>query len=262
MPFAHIASATTAYGESGGTSGLINSTGATLGVIVIGYYVGGTPSVSDSKGNTWTPRTAYSGTGEPAIRIYYSALTSVGASHTFTVSGSGIYAAICASVFSGGTVYGQESGSTANAATKQPGSITPAENNELLISGVISNDGTESQPTFGVDGGFAKTHNQLYFSSNCYAVAMGYLIQTTAAAANPTWSWGGGAHDVAANMATFKITAGADEQPAAKRTGGVPFAGQRRNSGPVQMWCDRAADWMRELRTGRRLHEQWARARV
>src|SRR5262249_1127355 len=70
------------------TTSSVDITGATLIVITTAYD--GTPTgctVSDSKSNTWTGLTTYTG-GLDALKIYYAVNPTVGTGHTFTCSGS------------------------------------------------------------------------------------------------------------------------------------------------------------------------------
>jgi hypothetical protein len=58
-----------------------------------------------------------------------------------------------------------------------------------------------------IDGGFTIQEEQAEGGGNL-AVAIGYLIQTSAAAANPTWTPASGANrNSTANSATFKVAA-------------------------------------------------------
>lgn len=74
------------------TTASINSTGANLLVAAISYSTGATLlSVSDNKGNTWTPLTVQGVTGQGQTQIYYvnSHTPAVGTGHTFTFTFTG-----------------------------------------------------------------------------------------------------------------------------------------------------------------------------
>jgi hypothetical protein len=71
----------------------------------------------------------------------------------------------------------------------QPGPINPTQNNELLIS-CLTNSGDASDTSRSIDGGFTIS-GQLGYDEPTYssAIAGAYLVQTTAATSNPTWSY-------------------------------------------------------------------------
>ena len=193
-------------GSAGVTSGAINTTGATLIVLSITAYTGTTPTptVSDSKGNTWVGLTQKSTTTPITNRLFYCANPTVGSGHTFTIGGSTIFGGIAAAAFSGtlASPYLTENGATSGASsvtTIQPGSVTPSQDNCLIIAGMNANS-LASQPS--ISGGF--TALSLAGSSGNYgAFGIAYLIQTSAAAANPSWTWTT-AQEANATIAVFK----------------------------------------------------------
>lgn len=92
-PWELIAHTKTGLGLDGGTSAAIDTTGADLLVFAVESYSGGAlPSVSDSKGNTWTPTDSFTN-GEIRVRIWWAQNATVGSGHTFTVSGTTVAAA-------------------------------------------------------------------------------------------------------------------------------------------------------------------------
>ena len=124
---------------------------------------------------------------DPLVRIYYCVNPSVGTGHTFTISSSNIYAVFAVIGFSTAadaavdvsSGYSQGSASTIN-----PGSITPSGDGRALISFVATQrpNGT----TYSIDGGFTETAENSPADGAYYGGEIAYLIQTTAAAANPT----------------------------------------------------------------------------
>src|SRR4051812_10619033 len=88
MAIGLVAHATAQYSSasSGCTSGAIDTSGANFLVASVSFLVGGTPVLSDSKGNTWTARTTVNG-GTSAIKEFYVTNPTVGSGHTFTISG-------------------------------------------------------------------------------------------------------------------------------------------------------------------------------
>src|SRR6516164_6555384 len=91
----------TGLGTDGGTSPAIDTTGATLLVISVGYYAAATKTVSDSYSNTWTPLTAQENSGDDGNRLWYALNPVVGTGHTFTITGSGVYLSACIAAFRG-----------------------------------------------------------------------------------------------------------------------------------------------------------------
>lgn len=174
------------------TTAAIDTTGAKLIVLTAGMDANAT--VSDSKGNTWSALTQLSGGSDlngnaNAARFWYCVNPTVGSGHTFTVSQG--YAAISAMAFSAtgtpsfdaqATGGGSWSATNLQAAT----SLTPAAANGLVVSGVCLG-GLASSPS--INGGFTVASSVNGVSGTSYGVGAAYLIQTTAAAAQPTWSW-------------------------------------------------------------------------
>ncbi|MFM2357274.1 MAG: hypothetical protein RJA61_11 [Candidatus Parcubacteria bacterium] len=195
--------ANTGAGSSGGnnvTTGAIDTTGANLIVVVVSWYSGAANTLSDSKGNTWTALTAYAA-GNTQQRIYYAYNPTVGSGHTFTATNSS-YPSIAVSAWSGAATspYDVENGSSGSGITsKQPGSVTPSENNELIITGL----GFDTSNTLSINSGFTISNQLNYTVGNYMGGAMAYLVQTTSAAVNPTWSWSS-SMGVSTGIATFK----------------------------------------------------------
>lgn len=187
-------------GSSTGGSTTINTFGANCLIVAASYYGHNSLSISDSvnsgAGNSWTELGPYS--GGPSLSnvvIWYVPLGAVtGPNHTFTISGSAVYASAQIAAFSGvgaldvsATVDAILSSST-NSLTL--GSIIPAGNNELIFSVM----GTEVEPTgssFAINDGLTLIGQTPYVSSTTSGSAIAYLIQTTAADLSPTWSWTG-----------------------------------------------------------------------
>ena len=195
------------------TTPAVDTTGATL--IVVGFtdYVagGGTPGVlSDSFGNTWTGLGATSASGGTIFtsQLYYCANPTVGAGHTFTDTGTTRIGSMVVAFFTGNTATpldGHTGADTLSGATEQPGSITPVANNELIIT---HSNGWTNGTTATIDSSFTIIDQETGVASQSGASALAYLVQTTAGAVNPTWTWSGST-GVAATMASFKAAAGA-----------------------------------------------------
>jgi hypothetical protein len=190
----------------GGTSSGVDTTGATLLVVTGVYYGGGTTaSVTDNKSNTWTKLTVQDNS-VAANCIWYSHATTVGTGHTVTFTGDYSIAEFMA--FSGvsGSPFDKQGGNeTANgtaATTFQPGSLTPSANGSLIVVGLGNNSFTG---TISIDSSFTIAGQHTYNSGVNYGAATAYLIQTTAAAVDPTWTMPstGGTYLTSA-MAVFK----------------------------------------------------------
>lgn len=202
-PIFHIEAGGTANGV---TSGSADSTGSSDITINVAWYPGsGDPTVSDSKGNTWTPLTAQNSSSISKNRLYYCHNPTVGSGHTFSANGTGTYPSIQVVGFSGGAAspFDVENGATANWVSVQPGSVTPSEDNELVVTGLCHYDNSAGAVT--VNGGFT-AHNMPYSSGNYMGGGIAYLIQTSATAANPTWDVTSATY-LATTIATFKAAA-------------------------------------------------------
>lgn len=174
---------------NGFTTGTCDTTGANLLAAMQTYYAQATVgAITDSKGNSWSNLTAYAGALN-ACRISHSTPTVVGAGHTFSVSGSGNYPTLAVLAFSGAKAsspFDVENGAGGTSSSAQSGSITPSENGEVVIASIGWN--TNGTPISSINGGFTLQHNQAPVTTQCIGGAAAYLIQTSAAAANPTWT--------------------------------------------------------------------------
>lgn len=230
MAYALLTSVAAVGGPNGGTSGAIDTTGATL-LVQVGSYQG-TITFSDSKGNTWVPLTEQNGTGGKS-RIAYVLNPRVGTGHTFTTAGTSVFSGVLAAAFSGAdptSPFDQENGATSGATNSlATGSITPSQDNELIIAGVWdAGDGG----VFSINGGFTIAQQNPAAGSNNYGGALAYLIQTTAAAANPTWS-DTNAQMRAATIASFKFSSNAPPTKILFRAAGAQAASNASPQSPA-----------------------------
>lgn len=181
----------------------VNTTGANFVAFgAISYSVSAAPSLVDSKGNVLTALTAYAGS-QCRVQLYYCLNPTVGSGHTGTLSRSASYPALFMQAWSGAkssSPFDAENGASGTSATSlQPGSVTPSEDNELLIS--VVNNFTSS--AHAINSSFTIS-NSFVFGGGGLSGAMAYRVQTTAGAVNPTWSWST-ANTNAAAIACFKI---------------------------------------------------------
>jgi hypothetical protein len=188
------------------TSSAIDTTGADL-IVVFNMSGGahGLDTLSDSAGNTWTGLTTY--TGNSAVRLFYCEAPVTSASHTFTLTfpggpfGTGPTVAVQAWSGSGVSPFDVENGVTSGGPTSGgPGSITPNVSGELIVT-VYSTGGSPVSIT--IDSGFTIL-DQVTNNGNSAAGAHAYLVQMTAGAVSPTFSWGNVDFGGAFAIASFK----------------------------------------------------------
>jgi hypothetical protein len=196
-------------GFNGGTTSPTDTTGANLLVACVSHWgYKEAPELSDSKGNSWTIAASSSGAIDGWIKLYYSVPTQVGSNHTFTLNGSESMPSISVMAWAGATASPLDgsSGRFAAGTSIQPGSVTPSEDNELLIS-CLTNTGDTSSSSRSINGGFTIAGQVGENADVPYStsVASAYLVQTTAASANPTWSYSVDRWANAA-IATFRTT--------------------------------------------------------
>jgi hypothetical protein len=190
------------------TTGAIDTTAANLLVVHLGTYQAGPATLSDSKSNTWTALTAHDSFSLLRSIIYYCNNPTVGSGHTFTATGTASYTAICAAAFSGAisTPFDvQNGGSITGQSTVSTGSITPTQNGELIIAGLCSNN-PGGLAGVSINSGFTIAESQDYTANN-FSSALAYLIQGTAGAVNPAWTWTAISNNEAASIASFKASA-------------------------------------------------------
>jgi hypothetical protein len=121
---------------------------------------------------------------------------------TFTVNATNAYVSVAAICLKNtvGTAIDQSNGtnSLTGVTSLQPGSVTPGSNNEVVI-GMAGIGGASPSANSGYTS-FASIST----SSGVYdGLGAGYLVQSTAAATNPTFSWFGSSA-ASAVIGTFK----------------------------------------------------------
>lgn len=198
MTFSLIASHKQSLGANGGTTSAIDTTGADLLVVVTGQYPPGPATViSDNKSNVWQGLTIWSFGAEVQIRYSYN--STVGSGHRFTITGTGAYPGVAISAWSGALTasdpFDKQNGGAGSFST---GSVTPVEDNELVVAGVGYATGTVTT----VDAEFTMLVNQEWNSGVNMGAAMAYDIQTAATARTATFS--GTATQRSSAIATFR----------------------------------------------------------
>ena len=193
-------------GNSVTTAG-INTTGATLYVVSVSDHPANHGTVSDSQSHTWNTSLVQADAGGSSSKLFFVVAASTNASHTFTLNGASTFGTICVIAFSGthATPYtGQEASNTAAADNVTPGTITPSENNCVVVTGIGFND----NKTFSITGGWTIEDQEDYTGGLHFGGGIAYIIQTTAASASPNWSFVGGSADLSSTMAVFKSDGG------------------------------------------------------
>ncbi len=182
------------------TSG-IDTSGANL-IIVAVSHDGPDNSPTDSTGsNTWTAVDTAVGSA-PLIRMFTCFNPTTDAAQTFTYSNG--FPSIGVLAVSGAASGTADQKSKAGPNASQPGSITPSEDNELLVTCAVNGGAaSEGPPSAPFSSHFII---DLVGDANSYTLAMAYEIQTTATARNPTWNNAGGGGSTV--IASFKASAG------------------------------------------------------
>ncbi len=196
------------------TTAPVNTAGATLLVLSVGWYSGSTPTVTpaDSKGNTWVPLTKQIQLSTlVANQLFYCAAPTVGSGHTFTVEDlvNNIYPSVALLAYSGAhdVPFDQETGAVTvgNASTLATGSLTPSQDNCLVIAG--AGHEANGAGAVSINAGFTAL-TAAYVSGGGEGCGIASLVQTTAAAAAPTWDTTNNT-GIAATLAVFKAAAAA-----------------------------------------------------
>jgi hypothetical protein len=161
----------------------INTAGASLIVLLVSTASNLTPT--DSQSNTWTGLTVRTGAFGGDLRLWYVASPTTHASHTFSASGTGENPTICAAAFSGtaASPFDQQNGAYPLTQPISPGSITPSEDNCLVVTGA----GVYTTTSMTVDSPYTMLNaiagvGGLHWDGN-----LAYHIQTTATATNPVF---------------------------------------------------------------------------
>lgn len=186
------------------TTAAINTTGANLIVVTAVFYApGGSLTLTDSKGNTWTALTRRDSGSGVGSTLYYCFNPTVGSGHTFT--GTNNYPLLGVLSFSGADTspFDVEAGTTGSGSTIQPGSVTPSTANNIIVSGVGAG---MTSGAISIDGSFTEPNAEAVGAA--FQVSCAYLIQTSATAQNPTWTIPSGGYGSSAGNAVFKATGG------------------------------------------------------
>lgn len=190
------------------TTSTTNMTGANLIVVGISYFPGTTPTITDSSSNTYTSAvTASANAGQYVLNCFYKQAPTVTSAMTFSFTGGG-FSALSVAGFSGAVSSPLDQTTSGNSGaslvtSQQPGSITPTQNNELIVACLAMGGSAGTTTGEAVGSGYTITGVQHNTAGVTEGGALAYLIQNTATATNTTFSWTTTAYSVAGIM-SFK----------------------------------------------------------
>lgn len=210
MSLAYLTSVeSTGPGSGGGATPSIDTTGAAL-IIVAVCRANNSGTVSDSEGNTWTlldMRTQ----GTFSTEWYYTINPTTSATHTFSFVGTNTYPGIIASAYSaaGLPVFDQESAQGGVFTSMTPTSLTPSQNDTLIVSF----EGFEITQTQVVTESLAVRHSHPWTTGVDLGVAFGDIVQATAAASDPAWSGGFSVNRIAGQAFFYDMPVPIERKP-------------------------------------------------
>lgn len=200
-----------AGGANGGTTGSIDTTGANLLIAALCAETGSGETLTDNKGNTWAQLTIRTSV-HPEIAIWYMKNPAVGTGHTFTCSTASSFSSFCVAAFSGADTsspFDQQNGVSSGNSPQSTGSITPGSNNELVVSCVTFN----LNSAVSVTASMTITDTFNFAGGTNYGSSLAYIVQTTAAAINPQWTFTADTSNAAVAIASFKAAGAAAQTP-------------------------------------------------
>jgi hypothetical protein len=166
------------------TTSPVDTTGANL-LIVVSTSWGDTSDPTDNMGNTFLEGITVI-SGSRRLYVWYCINPTVGAGHTVTKTGNAASTGLLAYSASSPTFDQASAGASGNGTSAASGSFTPAQNGSLIISGLLVEGGNKP---YAVDSGLTIQNDE--GAGGAYNLVDADLVQTTAAAINPTWTWTG-----------------------------------------------------------------------
>lgn len=210
MAIAYLTSTIKASNTDTVTTDAIDTSGADLLVL---YAVQQTATVTpdaptDSKGNSWTKGTPFADPMGIYMTVYWCKPTSVGTGHTFTYATTGTTTGpeVVVLAFSGSVASSPFDDQTDATTTDTPvtslqmTSLTPSEANCLLIACHLSK---YDSGTLSINQSYTLAQSNEDSVPNNYSMGAAYLIQTSAAASAPTYSWPN-THSAGGLLVSFK----------------------------------------------------------
>ncbi len=191
MPFSFVTSTSKAGVEDATTTDPISTQSANLLVAAVGYNptVTSEPALTDNKGNTWSAIGSVNSGGTTKLRMFFLLNGAVGHGHTVTATGADSFGGVCLMAFRGSATSPLGSAlsdsDAGSASTVQPGPLTPDNDNSLVITGLAFD--ANSSGAVSINGGFTAV-STASVAATSVGSGLAYLVQTTAAAADPTWN--------------------------------------------------------------------------
>ncbi len=182
----------------------ISTVGATFIAVCVSQNTGLVAVMSDSQGNSYTALTAHVENG--SVQMFYKFSPSTSATHTWTLTGASIFAAVTAVAVSGVGAFESETGASNGGSTNNVsyGSLTPAATNGLMLACVHYEQPTGSTT---INAPLTLLQDSAYNGGVSYGGAMAYYFPTSTSAITGQWSSTGGTGQMANSSALF--TAGA-----------------------------------------------------
>lgn len=192
----------------------MDTTGATLIVVGLENIVNAitTSAITETGAtNTWTYGTQLVGTSSRVVRMAYCINPNTNATHVFkfTAANGANFPVIAVTVYSNtpaASFVTEAAGADVPAATTtvQPGSVTPSNANNLLVTFL----GGDAYTAISVNQSFTATDTVGKVGGSSSGGGMAYIIQTAATAKNPTWTVTTNDATIMALMMEFKENGG------------------------------------------------------
>lgn len=172
------------------STGEVTTTGANLITVIKGWYGATEPDLTDSKTNTYTA----AGAAQPDsgsnrwVRHYHVYGGTVGANHSWTLTGSGHYGVLTVLAFSGmaSSPVDQNSGDVGTSwTTLASGSLTPSQANSVSVTAVMfdSGSGAITHPT-----GYTAGPEVMTASGAHIGLSVAWKTLTATTTINPDWT--------------------------------------------------------------------------
>jgi hypothetical protein len=194
------------------TTSNISTLGADLIILGVSFYgfASSPGTLSSSPSNTISLLPAYFDSVTSGVQLAYITTPATSATANFSVSSAGTYMSLMVLAVSGvaSPPADVETGNApgTSGTTIQPGSITPPHNGALIVT-VLNVNGTETGGDApSIDNSFTITDTVDYNAGNHFLGSLAYLVQGSAAAMNPTWTYGV-SHERAAAIVAFNVLA-------------------------------------------------------
>ncbi len=194
MAIAIVAHAIASNATNTATTTGVTTTGATALLTAVSTFANAIllgSDMADSNTNVWYQVGLPQPSGNARLTFFLAASPTVGSAHTVTVTTPNLAPSVAFVALSGcgPTSFWGTQASTAvssGATSLAAGSLTPGVNNAIVIAALACSAAISS---LSIGGGFTMLDSVPSGPGEILAIA--YLIQTTATAANPTWSWTG-----------------------------------------------------------------------